>query len=138
MKRILLPLVLLVLSIPSFGRVVCDTTCHVPEDEFRNYAVVSPVGRSMVTHINQAPRLETLDGKTIAVVGVSFMAHVTHPEIKRIIEEQYPTATVLLTDVMGYAGPYAGMGIDRQQAAEFKQKLIDYHVDDIIALTLQQ
>ena len=27
---------------------------HAPEDEFRNYAVVSPVGRSMVTHIEQA------------------------------------------------------------------------------------
>ena len=132
MKRILLPLALLVLSIPSFGRVICDTTCHAPEDEFRNFAVVSPVGRSMVTHIEQAPRLTTLDNKTIAIVGVSFMAHVTHPELKRIIEENYSNVTVLLTDVMGYAGPYAGMGIDRQQAKEFKQKLIDYHVDAVI------
>lgn len=132
MKRFILPLALLVLSLSSFGRVICDTTCHAPEDEFRNYAVVSPVGRSMVTHIEQAPRLATLDNKTIAVVGVSFMAHITHPEIKRIIEENYKNVTVLLTDVMGYAGPYAGMGIDRQQAKEFMQKLIDYHVDAVI------
>ena len=54
MKRIFLPLALLVLSIPGFGRVICDTTCHAPEDEFRNFAVVSPVGRSMVTHIEQS------------------------------------------------------------------------------------
>lgn len=40
MKRIFLPLALLVLSISSFGRVICDTACHAPEDEFRNYAVV--------------------------------------------------------------------------------------------------
>ena len=85
---------LLMLSIPSFGRVICDTTCHAPEDEFRNFAVVSPVGRSMVTHIEQAPRLTTLDNKTIAIVGVSFMAHVTHPELKRIIEENYSNVTV--------------------------------------------
>ena len=132
MQRFLLPIVCLMACVPAFGRVICDTTCHAPEDEFRNYAVVSPVGRSMVTHIQQAPRLTTLDNKTIAIVGVSFMAHVTHPELKRIIEENYTNVTVLLTDVMGYAGPYAGMGIDRQQAKDFKQKLIDYHVDAVI------
>lgn len=60
------------------------------------------------------------------------MAHVTRPELKRIIEENYQNVTVLLTDVMGYAGPYAGMGIDREQAKAFKQKLIDYHVDAVI------
>ena len=67
MKRIFLLMAVIAISFPSFGRVICDTTCHAPEDEFRNFAVVSPVGRSMVTHINQAPRLTTLAGKTIAV-----------------------------------------------------------------------
>lgn len=132
MKKHLTWMFMFVLVCPAFGRVICDTACHAPEDEFRNFAVVSPVGRSMVTPITQAPRLTTLEGKTIAVVGVSFMAQVTHPEIKRIIEELYPTATVLLTDEMGYAGPYAGMGIDRPQAVAFKQKLIEHHVDAVI------
>lgn len=132
MKRFIIPFVCLFASIPSFGRVICDTTCHAPEDELKNFAVVSPVGRSMVTHIEQAPRLTTLDNKTIAVVGVSFMAHVTHPEIKRLIQENYKNTTVLLTDEMGYAGPYAGMGIDREQAKAFKQKLIEYKVDAVI------
>ena len=67
MKRIFLLMAVVVISFPSFGRVICDTACHAPEDEFRNYAVVSPVGRSMVTHIDQAPRLTTLDNKTIAI-----------------------------------------------------------------------
>lgn len=132
MKRISLFLTGIFICLFANGRVICDTTCHAPEDEFRNYAVVSPVGRSMVKHIEQAPRLTTLDNKTIAVVGVSFMAHITHPEIKRLIEENYKNVTVLLTDEMGYAGPYAGMGIDRQQAKEFKQKLIDNQVDAVI------
>lgn len=132
MKRFIIPFVCLLACIPSFGRVICDTTCHAPEDELKNFAVVSPVGRSMVTHIEQAPRLTTLDNKTIAVVGVSFMAHVTHPEIKRLIQENYKNTTVLLTDEMGYAGPYAGMGIDREQAKAFKQKLIEYKVDAVI------
>ena len=132
MKRFIIPFVCLLACIPSFGRVICDTTCHAPEDELKNFAVVSPVGRSMVTHIEQAPRLTTLDNKTIAVVGVSFMAHVTHPEITRLIQENYKNTTVLLTDEMGYAGPYAGMGIDREQAKAFKQKLIEYKVDAVI------
>ncbi len=131
-KKTSVLLFLLLATIPAFSRVICDTACHAPEDEFRNYAVVSPVGRSMVTHIEQAPRLTTLDNKTIAVVGVSFMAQVTHPEIKRLIEANYKNVTVLLTDEMGYAGPYAGMGIDRAQAAAFKQKLIEHHVDAVI------
>ncbi len=87
-KNYLLPLFLL-LSAVSYARVICDTTCHAPDDGISNYAVVSPVGRSMVQHIDQAPRLTTLDNKTIAVVGVSFMAHITHPEIKRLIEANY-------------------------------------------------
>lgn len=64
MKRISLFLTGIFICLFANGRVICDTTCHAPEDEFRNYAVISPVGRSMVKHIEQAPRLTTLDNKT--------------------------------------------------------------------------
>ena len=99
MKRLLIPFLLLSVSIASFGRVICDSTCHTPDDGLSNFAVVSPVGHSVVTPIEQAPRLSTLEGKTIAVVGVSFMAHVTHPEIKRLILENYPKAKVICSEV---------------------------------------
>ena len=88
MKRIFLSLALVAISIASFGRVICgDGLCQDPATGAATFAVVSPVGRSTVTFIDQAPRLTTLDNKTIAIVGVSFMAHITHPELKRIIEE---------------------------------------------------
>ncbi|MEE0951992.1 MAG: hypothetical protein U0L62_07300 [Paludibacteraceae bacterium] len=74
MKRISLFLTDIFICLFANGRVICDTTCHAPEDEFRNYAVVSPVGRSMVKHIEQALRLTTLDNKTIAVVDVFHFA----------------------------------------------------------------
>ena len=32
--------------------------------------------------IKPAPRLKSLDGKAIALVGGSFMANVTHPDLK--------------------------------------------------------
>lgn len=128
MKKTLTLLSAFLATQPIFSRVICDTTCHAPDDGISNYAVVSPIGRSIVQHVTQAPRLTTLDNKTIAVVGVSFMAHITHPEIKRLLETHYKNVTVLLTDEMGYAGPYPGMGIDRPQAEAFKQKLIEHHV----------
>lgn len=97
------------------------------------YAVVSPVGRSSVEMIRQAPRLETLDGKTIAVVGVSFMTAVTHPEIKRLILENYPSAKVLLLDEIGIAGPYPAPGVVRRAKDEFQAKLKDMGVDAVIS-----
>lgn len=62
-------------------RIVCNETCDIGTDTKSaaitgevGYAVVSPVGRGTVEPIEQAHRLNTLNGKTIAVVGVSFMS----------------------------------------------------------------
>lgn len=101
--------------------------------EEAGYAVVSPIGRSSVEMIPQAPRLETLEGKTIAVVGVSFMTSVTHPEIKRLILENYPTAKVLLLDEIGIAGPYPAPGVVRRAKDEFQAKLQELGVDAVIS-----
>ena len=97
------------------------------------FAVVSPVGRASVEMIQQAPRLQTLDGKTIAVVGVSFMTKVTHPEIKRLILENYPSAKVILLDEIGIAGPYPAPGVTRKAKEEFQAKLKDMGVDAVIS-----
>ncbi len=126
-------------------RIVCDETCRVeyqkseaqpltaPVAPAAAYAVVSPVGRSNVEMITQAPRLQTLNGKTIAVVGVSFMTNVTHPEIKRLIKENYPKARVILLDEIGFSGPFPAPGVKRKQNEEFKQKLHDMGVDALIS-----
>lgn len=97
------------------------------------FAVVSPVGRSSVEMIQQVPRLQTLDGKTIAVVGVSFMTRVTHPEIKRLIQENFPSAKVLLLDEIGIAGPYPAPGVTRKAKEEFQAKLKSMGVDAVIS-----
>jgi len=145
------------------SRIVCDETCRIeylktevktPDKEVKTsnkkesakpivktkkepagpgYSVVSPVGRASVEMITQAPRLETLEGKTIAVVGVSFMTDVTHPQIKRLIKENYPTAKVLLLDEIGFSGPYPAPGVTRKQNEEFKKKLQEMNVDAVIS-----
>lgn len=132
-------------------RIVCDDVCKLadapPTKEKTvkspktakavtaspTYAVVCPVGRSSVEMIQQAPRLETLEGKTIAVVGVSFMTNVTHPEIKRLILEHYPSAQVILLDEIGIAGPYPAPGITRIAKDAFQAKLKEMGVDAVIS-----
>lgn len=121
-------------------RIVCDETCEIDTDkkssattETAGFAVVSPIGRATVEPIEQAPRLNTLSGKTIAVVGVSFMSHVTHPEIKRLIEKHYPKARVLLLDEVGTAGPYPAPGITRRAKDDFQRRLRELKVDAVIS-----
>lgn len=121
-------------------RIVCDETCKI-EAGFDtaqskvggSYAVVSPVGRSSVKMIQQAPRLTTLEGKTIAIVGESFMTHITHPELKRLILKKYPTAKIVLLDEIGEAGPYPAPGVTRKRKEEFEAKLKSMHVNAVIA-----
>ena len=77
---ILLSLVILIGIDVNAQRIICDETCKLADapagtvsvsvNQNPEYAVVSPVGQSSVEMISQAPRLETLEGKTIAVVGV--------------------------------------------------------------------
>lgn len=117
---------------------VCRTEAGAPAsaDETASgmrYAVVAPFGRQTVPMIEQAPRLETLEGKTIAVVGGSFMASVTHPEIKRLILENYPTAKVILLGEIGAAGVYPPPGITRRDKEEFQRKLQQMSVDAVIS-----
>lgn len=97
------------------------------------YAVVAPVGKQTIPMITQAPRLDTLAGKTIAVVGGSFMAHVTHPEIKRLILQHYPTARVILLEEIGSAGAYPGPGVTRQAKDDFQKKLKEMGVQAVIS-----
>jgi len=103
------------------------------EKDGQVYNVLSPVGESTIKLIKQAPRLSTLDGKTIAVVGGSFMANITHPEIKRLILANYPNAKVILLNEIGSAGPYPAQGVKRQQKDEFERKLKEMKIDAVIS-----
>ena len=127
-------------------RVVCDgNSCRIePAGQTAHnkpasagkescYTVVSPVGHSAIKPIEQVPRLKTLAGKTIAVVGHNFMARVTHPEIKRLILEKYPTAKVILQDEIGSAGMYPAPGLVRPDKDRFQRKLKEMKVDAVIS-----
>lgn len=103
----------------------------MPQGEI--YKIVSPVGRTSVTPIEQSPRLKTLEGKTIAIVGGSFMASVTHPELKRLILEEYPNATVYVLNEIGSTGVFPGPGVRRRSVEQFQDKLRELGVDAVIS-----
>ena len=116
------------------GQDCTDGQCAAPAAPGgAQYAVYSPVGESRVENIKQAPRLGTLDGKTIAIVGGSFMAYVTHPELKRLILQKYPKARVYVLSEVGSAGPWPGPGVVRAQKDAFVAKLHELKVDAVIS-----
>ena len=137
MKRSLLIVLSTAISIAAMARqTLCDDNCKVEftgsDTTEPRFAVVSPVGMPTVEKITQAPRLTTLDGKTIAIVGQSFMTEIIHPEIERLIAKHYPTAKVVTVQQVGMAGVYPAPGIQRRSKDEFQAKLKEYGVDAVI------
>ncbi len=124
---------------PSEQPVACDdNACYAEarggqEPAGEVFAAVCPVGQSVVEPVEQAPRLETLEGKTVAVVGGSFMASVTHPEIKRLILQEYPSAKVYVLGEVGAAGVFPGPGIRRNSVERFQTRLKELGVDAVIS-----
>lgn len=109
-----------------------EAICPVPENgtELR---VLIPVPETATRVIREAKRLDSLEGKTIALVGGSFMANVTHPELKRLILKEYPSAKIYLLSEIGSAGPYPRPGVVRRKKEEFQRNLKQFHVDAVIS-----
>ena len=111
-----------------------DGACPLPASgEEATYTVLSPVPDSAVEPVKPAPRLKTLDGKTIAIVGGSFMANVTHPELKRLILAECPAAKVYVLSEIGSAGPYPRPGVVRREKDEFQRKLKEFGIDAVVS-----
>ena len=110
-----------------------DGVCPLPAGGEATYTVLSPVPESAVEPIKPATRLKSLDGKTIALVGGSFMANVTHPELKRLILAEYPKAKIYLLSEIGSAGPYPRPGVVRREKDEFQRNLKEFKIDAVIS-----
>ena len=133
LQRILLVVSALLLALNTSAQ-TCDPTGDCGGDETQGtYDVLSPVGQSSVDMIEMAPRLDTFEGKTIALVGGSFMASVTHVELKRLILENFPTATVYVLSEIGSAGLFPGPRVQKPQVIRFQQRLQEYGVDAVIS-----
>ena len=110
-----------------------DESCSLPVQGEATYSVMSPVPETAIRPIAVAPRLKSLDGKTVALVGGSFMANVTHPELKRLILAEFPTAKVYVLSEIGSAGPWPRPGVVRREKDEFQRKLKEFNVDAVVS-----
>ena len=76
--------------------------------------VYDPTGAMEITEVH-APRLDTLEGKTIAELSNdTWQAHRVLPEIRRLLQERFPTARFIPYTEF----PTGNEGIDTEKAAE--------------------
>lgn len=60
------------------------------------YEVVNPLGEPVVNTITMAPRLNTLEGKTIGEIwNGGFRGDETFPMIRKMLRERYPAIKVI-------------------------------------------
>lgn len=96
------------------------------------FKIVSPVPTgSTVEMITQPARLETLKGKTIALVGGSFSASVTHAVIRDLLVENF-NCRIYFMEEIGKGGSYNPIN-PSDQTKEFQRKLKEYGVDAVIS-----
>ena len=131
--RTIIGIAITAISITMVAAECKDGVCPLPTGAEATYTVLSPVPESAVEPIKPATRLKSLDGKIIALVGGSFMANVTHPELKRLILAEYPKAKIYLLSEIGSAGPYPRPGVVRREKDEFQRKLKEFKVDAVIS-----
>ena len=111
-----------------------DGMCAAPAaPQSAELTVYRPAPVRVSASIKPAPRLKTLNGKTIALAGGSFMASVTHSELKRLILAEYPKAKVYLPGEIGSAGPYPRPGVVRREKEEFQRRLKSLGVDAVVS-----
>ena len=134
MKKWMIGLVAAGMALGAWGEEGCeDGFCPMPEVAGETFEVVSPVAVSETERAEMAARLDSLDGMTVALVGGSFMAGVTHSEIRRALLEAHPTAKVLMFSEVGAAGPYPAPGVVRREKEEFERRLKELGVDAVVS-----
>ena len=75
-------------------------------------AVVSPLAERAVKMIAEAPRLNTLEGKTIWINQQEFKAPVMMPVIKDLLEKKYPDIKVVIVETSFKAEELIAKGVN--------------------------
>ena len=89
------------------------------------YSVVSPLGDPVVKTIKMAPRLDTLNGKTVCMVwNHAFKADVTLPAIGESLKERYPEIKIIPYTEIDAAIQAAGRENPSAEEAEILQAVL--------------
>ncbi len=123
-----------VVSMTSYSAADDSTTEASNAEPTKNeYKIVSPVpSGSSIEPIEQPARLSSLQGKTIALVGGSFSASVTHAVISDLLKKDYGCKTYYMTEEIGKSGTFNPNNINDKNK-EFQANLKKYNVDAVIS-----
>ncbi|MDQ3815410.1 MAG: hypothetical protein M3347_15945 [Armatimonadota bacterium] len=98
------------------------------------YSVVSPLGNSTVKKSAMAPRLNTLEGKTVGMVwNHSFRADITFPAMEASLKQQYPGIKIIPYTEFDAAIRAAGDRISSPQAKTIQTMLKKKYCDAVIS-----
>jgi hypothetical protein len=98
------------------------------------FSVVSPLGDPVVERITMDPRLDTLAGKTIAMVwNQSFQADITLPAIEESLKQTYPDLEIIPYTEIDDAIRAARPGDDSAEAAALQAVLKAKGCDALIS-----
>jgi len=112
-----------------------DKTAAVPHDPVEPvYSVVSPLGDSAVKTITMAPRLETLEGKTVCMMwNHAFKADITLPAIAESLRSKYPDIKIVPYTEIDAAIRAAGHDDTSTDAATLRTVLKEQGCDALIS-----
>lgn len=97
------------------------------------YRVVSPLGERIVTMMPMAPRLDTLDGKTVCMVwNNAFKADVTLPVIAEALKTRYPAVTIVPYHAMPLAPLPEPHGVPKKNSAALQAAMKDKGCDAVV------
>lgn len=110
-----------------------DKSSHLLENKSirdAKFMVVSPLGEVTVKYIKMAPRLDTLEGKTIcSVKNNSFKSWMVGPLYEKLLAEKYPTVKIIPNTEMPIASKAPAPGKTDKSTddmiAAFKEKGCD-------------
>jgi hypothetical protein len=110
-------------------------TAAVPQDSVEPvYRVVSPLGDSAVKMITMAPRLDTLEGKTVCMVwNHAFKADITLPAIAESLKSKYPDIKIVPYTEIDAAIRAAGHEDTSTDAATLRAVLKEQDCDAVIS-----
>ncbi len=135
LKR-MLSLILALMCIIGTATIGISSVAAADDDVAKNeYKIVSPVPLgSSIESITQPQRLngeDALNGATIALVGGSFSASVTHRVLADMLVEEYG-CKIYFMDEIGKGGTFNPLN-PSAKSKEFQQKLINLGVDAVIS-----
>ena len=94
------------------------------------YRVVCPLGQKTVSGITPAPRLDTLEGKTICELwNMLFRGDMLFSELEGLLSEQYPGITFVSHNQFGYTHG----GHEEETISQLAAKLASHGCDAVIS-----